>query len=82
MNPIVYGVPFGRRSPRKRGPYSTPINNPSKVTDAARACLVSLRLISDSHPTEHTIAAYQVIDGGDDVEECHYKNNLPDICVD
>ena len=63
-------------------PYSTPINNPSKVTDAARACLVSLRLISDSHPTEHTIAAYQVIDGGDDVEECHYKNNLPDICVD
>jgi len=56
--------------------------DPSKVTDAARACLVSLRLISDSHPTEHTIAAYQVIDGGDDVEECHYKNNLPDICVD
>ena len=27
VNPNVYGVPFGRRSPRKRGPYSTPINS-------------------------------------------------------
>ena len=26
MDPIVTGVPFGRRSPRKRGPYSTPIH--------------------------------------------------------
>ena len=26
VNPIVTGVPFGRRSPRKQGPYSTPIH--------------------------------------------------------
>ena len=27
MNPTVRGVPFGRRSPRQRGPYSTPIHS-------------------------------------------------------
>ena len=26
MNPAVRGVPFGRRSPLQRGPYSTPIH--------------------------------------------------------
>ena len=26
MDPFVAGVPFGRRSPRKPGPYSMPIN--------------------------------------------------------
>lgn len=26
MDPHARGVPFGSRSPRKRGPYSTPIN--------------------------------------------------------
>ena len=31
MNPTVTGVPIGRRSPRKRGPYSTPFNSEKHI---------------------------------------------------
>jgi NAD(P)-dependent dehydrogenase (short-subunit alcohol dehydrogenase family) len=27
MNPIARGVPFGSRSPRKRGPYCAPLHS-------------------------------------------------------
>jgi hypothetical protein len=39
MNPCARGVPLGRRSPHKQGPYSTPIKNEdaySPVHDALR----------------------------------------------
>ena len=33
MDPLAKGVPFGSRSPRKRGPYSTPINNSDLILE-------------------------------------------------
>ena len=45
VNPNVYGVPFGRRSPRKRGPYSTPITESGQRTHSLREVFNGLRYI-------------------------------------
>lgn len=35
MEPLVKGVPFGRRSPPQRGPFSMPIHTPGKPVQNA-----------------------------------------------
>src|SRR6202795_3409327 len=40
---LIPGVPFGCRSPRKRGPYSMPIHSPTReaATENLSACLLN-----------------------------------------
>ena len=44
MNPIIGGVPIGRRSPRQRGPSSTPIHREAAEQTAHRLALEVERL--------------------------------------
>ena len=43
MNPVARGVPFGSRSPRKRGPYCAPLHIPGEHrTDSLSAAYRNL----------------------------------------
>ncbi len=52
MNPDLRGVPFGRRSPLQRGPFSTP-NHTQEIARSVQEVSISTREVSSNMTGVH-----------------------------
>jgi hypothetical protein len=50
VDAIVSGVPFGRQSPRKQGPYSVPIHTPALPRDLQSTVVIGIELGPEISP--------------------------------